>query len=120
MKNGKSVKYAELSEKFLRDAEILLKNGDLSQGSEKLWGAFATTVKAVAARHGKEIKTHGGISHYLSTISRELKDESLLNAGLTANALHQNFYEDSLTIEYVKKGSKTIRLFVCRIKKHLH
>lgn len=120
MKNGKLKKYAALSEKYLHDTEILLKNGDLSQTSEKLWGAFATTVKAVAAKHGKEIKTHDGISHYLSSISRELNDESLLNAGLTANALHQNFYEDSLSIEYVKKGSKTIRLFINRMKKCLY
>lgn len=117
MKNGKIKRYTELSEKYINDAEILLKKGDLPQTSEKLWGAFATIVKAVAAKHNKDVKTHDGISHYLASISRELRDESLLTAGLTANALHQNFYENSLTVEFVRKGSKTIRLFVNRMKK---
>lgn len=116
MKNGKIRKYTELSDKYINDADILLKKGDLSQSSEKLWGAFATIVKAVAVKNRKNIKTHDGITFYLSSISRELKDESLVNAGLIANALHQNFYEDSLTVEYMRKGSKTIRQFVNRMK----
>lgn len=116
MKNGKVKKYTQLSDKYLNDSKDLLKKGDLCQSSEKLWGAFATIVKAVAAKNKKNIKTHDGITFYLSSISRELKDESLVNAGLIANALHQNFYEDSLTVEYVRKGSKTIQQFITRIK----
>ncbi|NUO09928.1 MAG: hypothetical protein HUU08_14835 [Candidatus Brocadia sp.] len=34
-------KYTELSEKYLHDAGILLKKGELSQTSEKLWGRIA-------------------------------------------------------------------------------
>lgn len=109
-------RYTELCNKYINDAEILIKQGDLSQASEKLWGAYATIVKATAAKHQKEIKTHDGISHYTASISRELKDESVLTAGLIANALHQNFYENTLTSEFVRKGSKTIRLFISRIK----
>ena len=117
MKNGKIEKYTKLSNKYINDADILLKKGDLSQTSEKLWGAFAAIVKAVAAKHKKkEIKTHDGISFYLASISKELKDESLLTADLTANALHQYFYEDSLTVEFVRKGSKTIKQFITRMR----
>lgn len=116
MRNGKAKKYTELSDKYINDSKILLKEGDLSQSSEKLWGAFATIVKAVAAKHKKNIKSHDGITFYLASISKELKDESLLNASLVANALHQNFYEDSLTKEHIRKGSKTINQFVNRIK----
>lgn len=116
MKNGKVKRYSELSNKYIKDAEALLKKGDLSQASEKLWGAFATIVKAIAAKRNKNIKTHDGISFYVASISKELKDESLLNASLSANALHQNFYENTLTSEHIKKGSKTIRLFINRMK----
>ncbi len=117
MKNGKVKKYTELSEKYINDAESLLKKGDFSQSSEKLWGAVATIVKAVAAKHNKEIKTHDGISFYLATLSKELKDENLLTVGFIANTLHQNFYENFLTIEFVRKGLKTIRLFVNRMRR---
>lgn len=74
-------------------------------------------VKAVAAKHNKEIKTHDGISFYLATLSKELKDETLLTVGFTANTLHQNFYENFLTVEFVRKGLKTVRLFVNRMKR---
>ncbi|ODS30211.1 MAG: Archaeal PaREP1/PaREP8 family protein [Candidatus Scalindua rubra] len=113
MKNGKMRRYAELSDKYIDDAKILLKNSDLAQASERLWGAFASIVKvkAVASKRNKQIKTHDGISFYVSSISKELKDESLINASLTVNAMHQNFYENSLTIEHVRKRLKTIRQF---------
>ena len=62
MKNGKMKRYTELSDKYLNDAKVLLKDGDLAQASEKLWGAFATIVKAVAAKRNKNIKTHEAIS----------------------------------------------------------
>lgn len=116
MENSKIKKYTQLSDKYLNDSKDLLKKGDLAQSSEKLWGAFATIVKAVAATQKKNIRTHDGITFYLSAISKELKDESLISAGLIANALHQNFYENSLTAEYVSKGSKTIQQFVTRLK----
>ncbi len=35
-------KYTDLSGKYLKEAEVLLKKSDLSQASEKLWGSFAT------------------------------------------------------------------------------
>jgi hypothetical protein len=116
MKNGKMKRYTELSDKYLNDAKVPLKDGDLAQASEKLWGAFATIVKAVAAKRNKNIKIHDGIAFYVTSISKESKDESLLNATLTANALHQNFYENSLTIEVIRKGSKTIQQFINRME----
>ena len=110
--------FIELSDKYIYDSDVLLKAGDLSQASEKLWGAFATTVKAVAAKHNKQIKTHDGISFYVATISKELKDKSLLTTSVLANGLHQNFYENSLTADHVRESSKVVHRFVNRIKAH--
>ena len=118
MKNGKAKKYIALSDKYIYDSDVLLKAGDLSQASEKLWGAFATTVKAVAAKHNKQIKTHDGISFYVATISKELKDKSFLTTSVLADGLHQNFYENSLTADHVRESSKVVHRFVNRIKAH--
>jgi len=41
-------KYAELNGKFLKDAKTLLEKRDYVQASEKLWGAAAQIVKAIA------------------------------------------------------------------------
>ncbi len=61
MRNGKIRKYTELSSKYLNDAKMLLKDGDLAQTSEKFWGAFVTIISAAAAKRDKQIKTHDGV-----------------------------------------------------------
>lgn len=114
--NGNIKKYLELNSKYLKDAEDCLKNGDYTQASEKLWGATVTLVKAIAAQRRKTIKTHEGISYFLAQIARELKDESIGNVYFTAEALHQNFYENVAHPDFVKKGTKTIKQFVSRMR----
>ncbi len=116
MKNGKIRKYADLSEKYLHDAEILLSKGDLSQASEKLWDATVTIVKAIAAQRRKTLKTHEGIKFFLAQIARELKDESVNSVSLVAEGLHQNFYENAEHPDSVKKGAKTIKQFITRMR----
>ena len=114
--NGNIKKYLELNNKYLKDAEDCLKKGDYTQASEKLWGATVTLVKAIAAQRRKTIKTHEGISYFLAQIARELKDESIGNVYFTAEALHQNFYENVAHPDFVKKGTKTIKQFVSRMR----
>ncbi len=109
-------KYTNLSEKYLHDAETLLRKGDLSQASEKLWGATVTIVKAIAAQRRKTLKTHEGIKFFMAEIARELKDESVNNISLIAEGLHQNFYENAEHPDSVKKGAKTIKQFVTRMR----
>ena len=116
MKNGKIRKYADLSGKYLHDVEILLSKGDLSQASEKLWGATVTIVKAIAAQRRKTLKTHEGIKFFLAQIARELKDESVNSVSLVAEGLHQNFYENAEHPDSVKKGAKTIKQFITRMR----
>ena len=50
--------HLKLSEKYMREAEDLLAKGDYARASEKAWGAAAQIVKALAAREGKEIRSH--------------------------------------------------------------
>lgn len=112
MKNGKIKKYTNLNEKYLRDAEILLRKGNLSQASEKLWGATVTIVKAIAAQRRKTLKTYEGMKFFMAEIAREIKDEGVNSISLIAEGLHQNFYENAEHPDSVKKGAKTIKQFV--------
>lgn len=115
-KNGHLKRYLALHEKYLNDAGQLLKEGDYSQASEKLWGSTATLAKAIAALKNKSIRSHDGITFFLTTIANEVKDKSILRVILMANGLHQNFYEDTLTPEAVKEGAKIIRQFSKRLR----
>jgi hypothetical protein len=114
--NGKFKRYLELNNKYIKDADVCLKNGDYVQASEKLWGATATIVKAIAAQRRKTIKSHEGISFFMAQIARELKDDSINSISLIADGLHQNFYENTNHPDTVKKGAKIIKLFVKRMR----
>ncbi|HHT9126344.1 MAG TPA: PaREP1 family protein [Candidatus Brocadiia bacterium] len=114
--NGKVKRYLELNSKCISDAEECLRKGDYAQASEKLWGATVTIMKAVAAQRKKTIKTHDGISYFFAQIAKELSDESINGVFLIAEGLHQNFYENSAHPDIVKKGAKTVKQFVTRVK----
>jgi uncharacterized protein (UPF0332 family) len=115
--NGKLKKYIVLHEKYLKETDELFKQKNYSQVSEKLWGATATITKAIAASRKKMIRSHDGVGFYLASIAKELKDESILNIVSIANSMHQNFYEDNLPPEVIRKASKTIKLFASRMRR---
>ena len=50
--------HLKLSEKYMKDAEEFLAKKDYVQASEKAWGAAAQIVKALAAKEGKELRSH--------------------------------------------------------------
>ncbi len=102
------------------DADELLKQEDFTQASEKFWGATATLTKAIAATRKKQIKTHDGITFFLTSLTNELKDKSILNVIFIANGLHQNFYEDALTPEAVKHGAKSIKQLCKRLRNYFN
>lgn len=115
-RNGPLKKYLTLHQKYLQDADELLKKGDYAQASEKLWGSTATLAKAIATLKKKRIKSHDGITSFLASIANELKDKSILDVIFVANSLHQNFYEDNFTPEVVEHGAKTIKQFSKRLR----
>jgi len=108
--------HLELCEKFLREAEELLKKGDGIQASEKGWGAAAQVVKAAAAREGKELRTHGELWKYVSGLRERRKDEEIGVLWDRANSLHTNFYENWLPLKEVEIRIRDVRKFVDKVK----
>ena len=105
-------KYARLSGDFRAGAwRHLNEDGDLPQASNKAWGMVAETVKAVSARHGGVIHSHGSIWTVLRELSGLAGDSGdaptqawINNAFRTARSLHSNFYEDEETEREVTNG----------------
>jgi hypothetical protein len=81
--------HRSLAEKFLREAEELLARGDYLQASEKAWGAAAQIVKAVAAKAGKELRSHGDLWRFVSEIAGggQRAEETLAHGELSASEL---------------------------------
>jgi len=108
--------YLQTSNKYLKDIDSLLKRGDYAQASEKIWGAVATLLKAIAETKKKRLTTHQGINYFFSEIATELKDKTIHNTALNANALHQNFYENNLHPETVNKNIQDLKRFINRLQ----
>ena len=108
--------HENLCKKFLNDAEELLKKGDYVQASEKAWGAASQMVKAVAAKNGLELRSHGELHKFVSKISKERGDEEIRRLWQSAGMLHQNFYENWLPKEMVAENIKDVKEFIKRLK----
>jgi len=111
--------HLKLSEKYLRDAEGFLARGDYVQASEKAWGAASQIVKALAARKGKEIRSHGELHRYVAELSREEGDREIMTLWFSASSLHQNFYENWFPEEAVRNGVENVKSFIEKLKKLL-
>ena len=85
--------YSDPSASYLRKAYFHLAEGDLTQASEKGWGAAATAVKAVAESRGIPHTGHRELWRIVRTLVREAGDQDIrVDFGL-AGELHVNFYE---------------------------
>jgi len=60
MRKKQNKQYLKLNDKYLMDAYALIAKEDFVQASEKLWGAAAEIVKAIAARRGFVIMSNAG------------------------------------------------------------
>jgi len=107
--------YLDLNNKYLKEAETLVDRKDYVQASEKFWGAAAEMVKVIAAKRGRELRSHGELYRFVTGLSKELNDAELLRLFAVASALHQNFYENWLTPEMVVENGKAVNEFVARL-----
>ena len=109
--------YLKLNDKYLREGDALLKKGDYVQASEKFWGAAAEVIKAIAAKREVDIRSHGEMHRFITTLSKETEDREFLRYFSLAGALHQNFYENWLTPEMVVDHSRAVKSLVEKLKK---
>ena len=102
-----SENYRNSMNHYRRRGQQSLAKEDYRQAAEKSWGAFAQSVKAIAADYGLRISFHGSIvsvAGRLATIATQDDPDAgaVLRQGLGfARSLHQHFYEIDLPAEDV-------------------
>lgn len=111
--------YRRLNGKYLREAEELLEKKDYPQASEKLWGAAAEIVKAVAASRGVELGTHASLWSFTEKLHKEHPELNLMHEFSYAGNLHTNFYENWLSPGYVQEGLEVVKGFVEKLRRLL-
>ncbi|MDE2989174.1 MAG: hypothetical protein OXT70_14175 [Chloroflexota bacterium] len=95
------VHYQTLSAEYLRHATALLAEGDLTQASEKGWGAASVLVKAAAEAREMDHERHRHLWQTIRALVREADDAELRSLFSHAESLHGNYYEDMLDTEEV-------------------
>lgn len=93
-------KHLKLNGKFLKDAKALLDKQDYVQASEKLWGAAAQVIKAIALKRGKRPRSR----------------EASINMSLNSN--HLNRPKTNNHHHYLQLFSETDRGYFLRIVKN--
>jgi HEPN domain-containing protein len=111
--------HLKFSEKYLVEAEELLKRGDYVQASEKGWGAAAQVVKAIAAKEGRRVLSHDELHREVVRIAKAVNDDEIRRLWQSAIALHQNFYENWLPQEMVERNIEDIKKLIEKLKRLL-
>lgn len=104
--------HKDTARKFLADAEREFAAGENLQASEKMWGAAAHAIMAVAQDKGWPSGRHRALLGAARRIADEL-DDGDLRAGLSAARLfHSNFYHDHMEEEELEPTAEDVRRFV--------
>lgn len=109
-------KYLDPNSQYLREAQKFLASGNLVQTSEKLWGAVAEMVKAVATKRGIALGTHRSLWDFVYQLNQEHPQLRLTDLFSAAETLHINFYEDHLSQKVVEDRAQRVHQLIERLK----
>ena len=96
--------YQDVAGHLLAQGLEELAKGDSRQASEKGWGATEQMIKAVASSRGWKHDSHASLYRVIDRLVRETGDDDIRSRFSTANGLHQNFYENWGSADYVAGG----------------
>ena len=111
--------YGATAREFLAKAQEELAQRELTQASEKGWGAAAQMVKAVAEQRGWPHNGHALLFQTVRRLAEETRDEQLDLLFQVANSLHSNFYENWLPLESVQSSLGAVEQLVEKLEQLL-
>ena len=104
--------HKDTARKFLQDAEREFAAGENLQASEKMWGAVAHAIMAVAQDRGWPFGRHRLLIDAARRIVDEQDDEFLHAAVGVAQLFHSNFYHDHIEDADLEPNADVVRRFV--------
>ena len=104
--------HSEASHRFMRHAKIEFERRDLTQASEKAWGAAAHAVKAAAATRRLRHYSHRELINALSQLARETALDDLHVGFNAAQTLHANYYEGWMPLYTVQRNIASVEHFL--------
>lgn len=109
--------HRERSRHFLDLVEDELERGELEEASNKVWGAAAHAIKAVAERRGWPHYAHTLLE---DAVKRLVYDEGaprdLLIQYMTASSYHNRFYGQPPAPEFIRAGQELVAEFISTLE----
>ena len=104
-----------IGRRLLEQARSELELGDRIQASEKVWGAAAQGVKAIAYERGWNHGGHRVLFAVVSQLAKETGDLNLLDEFNIAGAMHTNFYDNFHESYAIERAIDNISGFLGRL-----
>jgi uncharacterized protein (UPF0332 family) len=114
MTTANTVNYhRERSHHFLSLVDDELVRGELEEASNKVWGAAAHAIKALAERRGWPRHAHDLLQEtILRLIAEEGAPNHLFGQYMMASAFHQRFYGNPPPAEGIRHGKDLVSEFI--------
>ena len=109
-------RYATASREYMGRAWQYLAEEDLSQASEKGWGAAAEMVKAIAEERGWQHDGHRLLYRIIDNLVAETGDIELSISFKVASDLHINFYENWYSPESVQVSVQRVQTLLDKLE----
>jgi hypothetical protein len=107
-----------MSRNYLRQAEEELGKGDALQGAEKVWGAAAAALKAVAQERGWNHRYHNHLRSVAFYLAVEWDRPDWNTAFAVFESVHTNFYEHQWYVADVRPRLELVKDF-CQAIAHI-
>ncbi len=105
-------RYEEISQYLLEQARQELDNNDILQASEKVWGATAHAIKAVAQQRGWNHRWHNDLRDAANYIGFERNRPDLRGLFRSLETLHVNYYEHQKEASEVQDGINAAQVYI--------
>ena len=95
--------HAVHSDRLLDHAKEMLAKGDRLQASEKVWGAVAHGIKALADERGWPYLVHQDAGVITSYVAQQVGNDDIETYFAAVENLHRNFYEDVWGLDVISR-----------------
>ena len=107
--------HVQTAQEFLVKSDGYFAEGDVLQGSEKLWGAAAHAVMAVAQQRGWKYGNHYTLRETALRLADELEDERISLGLGVAEKFHANFYHEFMEDSELDMNRPLAKRFAARM-----
>ena len=104
--------HSQTAQDFLAASDSEFAAGDILQGSEKLWGAAAHAIMAIAQQRGWRFGDHRALRAAANRLADELREPILASNFSVAEKFHANLNHDFMQDFEIDGDREKVREFV--------